>query len=339
MVKVIQQAAEISQAVRDVAPDRIAVAYIGEGWSNYVSAKRLKEIIVSPTLGSNPRAIEELIQVLGINNVHFLDSLHAKLYLGDQSAILGSANLSRNGLSESGNLELVALVDDRDSVAELSKIYEEYKSDAIKLYSTEKAKLDRLSRLKKQTREARTQDFLDDVRCSVSRPLHACHLSFDRIHVVWYRSGEASVNEDNVRRAIHEDDLLTPEQDHHEAIQFRAGDNVQEGDWLLCWNRTESGRVRKGSKASWMYVDLVVDDGSDDAEYSKLAIQARPHSHGEEPFTIDDALNGAIVELLNSGEFPDVCAGSRIWSLDSADQEVARFLGALKERVDGDQGR
>src|SRR5690606_35831111 len=132
------------------------------------------------------------------------------LNLGDHSGILCAAYLSSSCFSESGNLELVALVDDRASIAELSKIYAEYKSDAIRLYGTEKAKLERLSRLKKQTREARAQDFLDDVRYSVSRPLHACHLSFDRIHVVWYRSGGASVNEDNVRRAIQEDDLLTP---------------------------------------------------------------------------------------------------------------------------------
>ena len=52
---------ELRDAIAAVQPDRIAVAFIGINWQEYVDISSIKEIIVSPTLGSNPRAIENIM--------------------------------------------------------------------------------------------------------------------------------------------------------------------------------------------------------------------------------------------------------------------------------------
>ena len=102
---ICSNAEQLRNALNKIKPTKIAVAYVGAGWENYILLEHLEEIIVSPTLGSNPFAIEEIMNKLGAEKVHFLDRLHSKLYLGKQSALLGSPNLSDNGFSDSGNLE------------------------------------------------------------------------------------------------------------------------------------------------------------------------------------------------------------------------------------------
>ena len=62
-------------------PTHIAVAYVGRDWDQLIDCSQLKEIIVSPTLGTNPRAVDELVEKFGWEHVHFLDELHAKIYL------------------------------------------------------------------------------------------------------------------------------------------------------------------------------------------------------------------------------------------------------------------
>lgn len=74
--------ADLQQAVQKIQPRRVAVAYLGEGWRDYLPMDRLDEIIVSPTLGTNPRALTDLMAEAKRNGrprVYFLESLHAKL--------------------------------------------------------------------------------------------------------------------------------------------------------------------------------------------------------------------------------------------------------------------
>ena len=42
---------DIKSTIRDISPTSIAVAYVGIDWASYVSPDRIKEIILSPTLG------------------------------------------------------------------------------------------------------------------------------------------------------------------------------------------------------------------------------------------------------------------------------------------------
>lgn len=81
---------EIRRTVIDCKPLRIAVAYIGVDWKTFIpDTSCLESIIVSPTIGSNPSAIADLVKQIGWEKVVFLDELHAKTYIGKNSAVIG----------------------------------------------------------------------------------------------------------------------------------------------------------------------------------------------------------------------------------------------------------
>lgn len=60
---------EIPQAISRCEPSKVAVAYIGTDWNTFVpDTDRLEAIIVSPTFGSNPWAISDLVKQIGWRN-------------------------------------------------------------------------------------------------------------------------------------------------------------------------------------------------------------------------------------------------------------------------------
>lgn len=67
-------------------------------------------------------------------DIYINPRLHAKLFIVDNSkALVGSSNLTRAGTVEGGNLEAVVEVEDREKVAELVSLFEDFKRQSIKL--------------------------------------------------------------------------------------------------------------------------------------------------------------------------------------------------------------
>jgi phosphatidylserine/phosphatidylglycerophosphate/cardiolipin synthase-like enzyme len=153
-MKILLNSKAIRSAISAVKPTKIAVAYVGQGWEKYVSDKHLTEIVLSPTFGSNPKAIRALIEKLTFAKVHFLDKLHSKIYIGMNSAFIGSANLSNNGMSDAGLFESGVLLDDQGLIDKLNAKFNEYRTMAKESYPTKEAKLKQLLALEKQTRLA-----------------------------------------------------------------------------------------------------------------------------------------------------------------------------------------
>ena len=104
---------DIATAIAECSPEFIAVAYVGKDWSNFINASKLKKIIVSPTLGSNPYAIESIANLISWDKILFLDKLHAKIYIGKKHLVVGSSNLSKNGLTADGLNEAVIKSDSK----------------------------------------------------------------------------------------------------------------------------------------------------------------------------------------------------------------------------------
>lgn len=79
---------------------RIAVAFIGDGASQRINpnAKDVQIICNLTMNGTNPAEVQNLIHRFGSGSIKQIDNLHAKLYIGSEYAIVGSANLSANGL-------------------------------------------------------------------------------------------------------------------------------------------------------------------------------------------------------------------------------------------------
>lgn len=94
----------IKRAVREAEVIDVAVAFWGSGGETIFqrwSGRRLRIICNLAQGGTNPKAIRALLE---LPNVEVLqqDDLHAKLILTDKSLIVGSANVSSNGLGLEG---------------------------------------------------------------------------------------------------------------------------------------------------------------------------------------------------------------------------------------------
>lgn len=71
---------DIAQQIKNTDPQKIAVAYIGVDWKKYVNPKSIEFIVISPTLGSNPNTIDDMVKIIGWEKIYFNEALHAKIY-------------------------------------------------------------------------------------------------------------------------------------------------------------------------------------------------------------------------------------------------------------------
>jgi hypothetical protein len=113
---------------------RVAVAYWGDGAVKRLGIKRMKKDdvqVVCDVLsgGCNPKEVKSLRKVLGDDRVKTCDRLHAKVWLTDKGAIIGSSNASANGLGYEGDeaaglIEANILVDDRPTLEEIARWFD-----------------------------------------------------------------------------------------------------------------------------------------------------------------------------------------------------------------------
>ena len=139
---------EIQQQVKRLS-DRsgelmAAVAYWGKDGAKLTGLKRKREcrkvrIICDLLSGScNPSEVEELMALPGVE-VKTLDRLHAKVWIGGDEVILGSANASMNGLPDNakaiinGNIEAAALLKDRSLSHQLKEWFEKQWKKSTKI--------------------------------------------------------------------------------------------------------------------------------------------------------------------------------------------------------------
>jgi hypothetical protein len=114
-MKILTNSKEIAHAIADVLRDKsgkriVAVAYVGVQAIKYLPNPKGISLFCSTEIpGTNPSSLRELKDA-GVL-IHEVENLHAKVYWGSSTgAVIGSANLSNNGLSENGNHELAILL-------------------------------------------------------------------------------------------------------------------------------------------------------------------------------------------------------------------------------------
>ena len=90
----------------------------------------------------------EIVGKIGWENVHFLDNLHSKIYIGDSSMLAGSANLSRNALANTGLYEACVSTNEEKLVRSAKEVFDFYKMEAKTKYNEEQKK-ERLEKLRR----------------------------------------------------------------------------------------------------------------------------------------------------------------------------------------------
>jgi len=142
---------EIVKLLSDAKTIKIAVAYWGDGATQDLGFDKLSERNVSIICdlrsgGCNPAEVTRLQEALGERKVRMLDGLHAKVWLTEKAAIVGSSNASANGLGQegwetSGLIEANYLIEDKIALKSIDKWFDGLKSKAIKENDLEIAKI------------------------------------------------------------------------------------------------------------------------------------------------------------------------------------------------------
>jgi len=271
---------DIRKAVGDCKPSKIAVAYIGVDWQTFIpDVSRLESIIVSPTIGSNPWAIADLVKQIGWEKVAFLDELHAKAYIGKSSAVIGSANLTRNGLGAEGLVELCVEINAAESLQRINKAFEDLKKRAQDQYPTTVLKKSRLKELEQNWGAAiANRIFRNNKNNNIPAFVDFEWLGGDHFYVLWYQPVNCEYS----------DDVKAIESFMVDDIHFASTDNVERNKWALVWRITDSNKPHKKSEPRWRYIHEVFENGviDDGYEYPKCAIQRKDLEVPSPPFEI-----------------------------------------------------
>lgn len=287
MMKVLLEN-EIQRAVADCEPSKIAVAYIGADWKTFISnIGGLEAVIVSPTVGSNPRAIIDLVKQIGWDKVNFLDELHAKTYVGKSSAIIGSANLTRNGLSGVALVELCIEVNEEEGLKKINKAFDDLKKRAQDQYPTIELKKARLIELEKIWNEATAHEiiFYDNRNKRSFADFEL--LGKDHFYVLWYRPVDCRYSEEvkAIQSVIMYD------------IHFARNDEPKPHKWVLVWRITNSSQPHGNEKPYWLYIHeifsegVIVEEGYEDPIY---AIQREDRITPTPPFELTNEVIAAF---------------------------------------------
>ena len=284
---------KIQKAIEGCAPSQIAVAYIGKDWKTFIKhPEKLESIIISPTIGSNPFAIKELATVIGWSKIYFLDELHAKIYYGKNSAVVGSANLTHNGLSGNSLYELSVGIESKAELRDILKILNTLKRKSEKQYPTEKDKKNKIIELEKCWNNAiSNRIFSEKTTSNISFSTFEL-LSDNQFYVVWYQPADCEYSEDvkAIESVLGED------------IHFHQSDNVENNKWVLTWRITNDSKPYKRTPLNWLYIDEIFDNGviDKDNDYKKCAFERSDKLKPIPPFKItkevENAFKKAVIE-------------------------------------------
>lgn len=270
---------EIQCAVRSCKPSKIAVAYIGADWQTFISdLSCLESIIVSPTFGSNPWAITDLVKQIGWGKVHFLDELHAKFYIGKESAVIGSANLTRNGLGAEGLFELCVEVHAEESLRKVNRTFGDLKKRAQEQYPTKESKKIRLNELEKCWGAAIANRIVKGESRKERQFLDFEPLGNDHFYVLCYQPTDCEYSEDvKTIQSLMVDD-----------IHFAISDEPMKNKWALVWRITDTSKPDGRARPHWLYIHEIFENGVIDEgyEYPKCAIQRKDLEVPPPPFDL-----------------------------------------------------
>ena len=301
-MKILLNSDEIREAIRDIQPQKIAVAYIGIDFEDFIDTSVLQSIIISPTLGSNPEAIGNIASQINWENVSFLDNLHSKIYIGENSAVITSANLSANALSNKRLFESGVLISDKESVEIIKKQFISYWNESKKKYPSLKAKKKKLQKLHndfKRFKKYFSKKMLDK-RSTVGFDKYSIDKHGDFL-IVWWYPDDTPLIENEIRKNIY----LSEDQNINELIcyLFSPKDNIKENNWILTWKITANDKVSKSANLQWIYIDKIVPNGANHEIFSTAAFQLNYDLEEPPPFRIDKKFKEAFSKVIENKKY------------------------------------
>lgn len=284
---------EISRQIALTEPKKIAVAYIGADWKSFIENHSLLEsVIVSPTPGSNPNAICELAGLIGWANVHFLDQLHAKIYLGQTSAVVASANLTNNGLDGSKLFECATHIDEADQLTLLDQYFGSLQKKAQRMYKSTHNKIEKIRELRTLWNLARKHKLAPDSD-EVGEASEFQSVDNDAFYVMYY----------NAQDFVHTEALAEYESRISDKTNVREDDeDIKENRFVLLWEAR--GHQKTQRRPYWFYIHKIVSNGvepeADGVAYTKALLQFDDENIPKEPFKITPEVHRNISRAISA---------------------------------------
>lgn len=315
---------DIAERLQRVHPVKVAVAYVGRGWSRFLDPKYLRSVVVSPNLGSNPSAIVELAETVGWENLRLLEGLHSKLYIGDDTMMIGSANLSSNAFGSTQQEEACVVISDQESMQKALELFDRYVSKAEEQFPDKQSKLKRIEKLRQDWRKAVAQGLTENELAEVQN--FSCYRSDrdGRVYLAWY------INEDSgYTNAV----PVTIQNDIKLEVHLSPDDLKPRSQWILHWLMSHTGAVDGRSKPTWVYIHEVFDNGCDDEGYEMLCIQRSSLFLPPRPFDEEDPhFVESFRKVMNRDEFSRLRGESDAkWRLKDKVRLTKKFISALQE--------
>lgn len=319
---------EIQQAIVRCNPLKIAVAFIGIDWPTFIPAVNdLEAVIVSPTLGSNPRAISDLAKQIKWEKLFFLDELHAKMYVGKNSSIIGSANLTHNGLSGRGLIELCVEINDGENLAKVNQFFDDLKKCAYEQYPTENSKKAKLKELEKIWGTAIANQLARKMSNAKKLFTDFELLGEDHFYVFWYQTDDCEYSEEvKAIQSVIEDD-----------IHFAKGDKLEKNKWALLWRITDESTPHKKVPLSWMYIHEIFEDGVIDSgyDYPNCAIQRKDLDCPDPPFELTKNVVAAFKKAVQDKDIAKyLVQEGDVFSLANSQKGVPTLINRMREYLD-----
>jgi hypothetical protein len=309
----------IKEAIKKCAPTHIAVAYVGSDWECFINPSSLKEIIVSPTIGSNPDAIRDLANKIGWNKIFFLDELHAKIFLGKERSIIGSANLTSNGLS-GVKLEEICIEINNSSVQD--KLLTEFNRLKEKSDKDEKSKQQKLAILEEKWRRAISSSSIPND----SRKKDFMEYDFDysdKFYVCCHYGLNVEYN----------DNSMAIKNSIKDYTEIRNKDKIDEGKFVLLWRITQDNKPDNRQKLSWLYVHMHIKNGTKSKNYPQLILQRNDMTSPDEPFELTNKVQNAFKKAIVEDKIAKylIQEGKEIFNSNYAVKGVPNLIKRMKE--------
>jgi hypothetical protein len=308
-VKILRNSSEIREAVWQLfsAPKtrRVAlVAYVGADAQDYLPSPAGIELICWDKEGcTDPDVIRWLRNVKV--KISFAKNLHMKVFWAEErGVIIGSANLSNNGFSDSGLHELAVLLP-ANSI-DIKKLKARVNAQPVTPFS--------LQNLDRRTLEYRSRNAGNDTYPTIRRKYkrRSTVVTFAN----WYESEDKKLwkifpYDDYVSR------LTTEAKDKLRAWGYKTCDDYWMGaechanphEWLLGVDTNKDGYG-----VYWSCADFIVPVTRNDRQYDRrwpfFSVQIRPiRKYGKPPFNLDMPFIRAIKRLLTEAEVKSYMEG------------------------------
>ena len=326
---------QINEALSRLHGDRrlyCAVAFWGNGAAAHLGLPRAGQdlrIICNLAMGgTNPREIKRL-QKFGAE-VRHLERLHAKVYIGDSEMIVGSANVSANGLGfEAG--------------AQANWI------EAATLGPLQPRTLEWFNILWDVAKKVSPAALAAALLAWNDRQHHLPTLpSFARfdpdgefVPLLDYYGGTDIVdpNKSVLKKAVGRDYDDEMDQRLRESFDIAGPEDREaweEGRWVLKWTRTPSGKMDARVKPEWIRVGKYVENAWRPSKKHRWLDVMMPAEHpGAVPFEVrDKRFTTAFREVLMRDEFAalrDDSSYERPWNTSVRSGLVRPFWKEVKE--------